>query len=67
MDMLQYWLGNIEEVHAIEGPKERPYPVDSTVQVTMKFASSVIGSFLFTEYVYQNRENKPYVPIGKGG
>ncbi|KAJ9614606.1 hypothetical protein H2200_002743 [Cladophialophora chaetospira] len=49
MDMLQYWLGEIVEVHALEGPKERPYPVDSTVQVTMKFASGTIGSFLFTE------------------
>jgi len=49
MDMLQYWLGDIEEVHAIEGPKERPYPVDSTVQVSMKFSSGAVGSFLFTE------------------
>jgi predicted dehydrogenase len=49
MDMLQYWLGDIAEVHAIEGLKERPYPVDSTVQVTMKFSSGVLGSFLFTE------------------
>lgn len=49
MDMLQYWLGNIEEVNAIEGPKERPFAVDSTVQLTLKFSSAVIGSFLFTE------------------
>src|ERR1700712_1826650 len=32
IDMLQYWLGSITEVHAIEGLKERPFPVDSTVQ-----------------------------------
>ena len=49
MDMLQYWLGEIAEVHALEGVKERPYLVDSTVQVTMKFSCGVIGSFLFTE------------------
>lgn len=49
LDMLQYWLGNIVEVFALEGPKERPYPVDSTVQLIFKFSSGTVGSFLLTE------------------
>lgn len=49
LDMLQYWLGDITEVFAMEGLKERPYPVDSTVQLIFKFASGVVGSFLLTE------------------
>ena len=48
-DMLQYWLGDIAEVFAMEGPKERPYAVDSTVQLIFKFSSGVVGSFLVTE------------------
>ena len=48
-DMLQYWLGDIAEVFAMEGPKERPYGVDSTVQLIFKFSSGVVGSFLLTE------------------
>jgi len=49
IDMLQYWLGGIAEVFVMEGPKERPYPVDSTVQLIFKFASGVVGSFLLTD------------------
>ena len=49
IDMLQYWLGDIAEVFAMEGPKGRPYAVDSTVQLIFKFSSGVIGSFLLTE------------------
>ena len=49
LDMLQYWLGDIAEVFAIEGPKHRPHAVDSTVQLIFKFSSGVVGSFLLTE------------------
>jgi predicted dehydrogenase len=48
-DMLQHWLGDIAEVFAMEGPKERPHPVDSTTQLSFKFSSGVVGSFLLTE------------------
>lgn len=51
LDMLQYWLGDIAEVFAMEGPKERPFDVDSTVQLSFKFSSGVVGSFLLSEYV----------------
>ena len=56
--MLQYWLGEISEVYAIEGIKKRPFPVDSTVQITFTFASGVIGSFLLSEYENPN----PFIP-----
>ncbi len=49
LDMLQYWLGDIAEVFAIEGLKTRPYDIDSTVQLIFKFSSGVVGSFLLTE------------------
>lgn len=49
LDMLQYWLGDIAEVFAMEGPKERPYAVDSTIQLIFKFSSGVVGSFLLTD------------------
>lgn len=48
--MLQHWLGDITEVYAMEGIKERPFAVDSTVQIIMKFSSGVVGSFLLSEY-----------------
>jgi predicted dehydrogenase len=50
IDILQYLLGDISEVYATEGVKERPFPVDETVLATFKFASGVVGSFLFSEY-----------------
>ncbi|EXJ75677.1 uncharacterized protein A1O5_00184 [Cladophialophora psammophila CBS 110553] len=49
IDLLQYLLGDIVEVYAVEGVKERPYPVDETVLSTMKFASGAVGSFLFSD------------------
>ncbi|KAJ9602168.1 hypothetical protein H2200_013288 [Cladophialophora chaetospira] len=49
IDMLQYWLGDISEVYALEGVKTRPFPVDSTVQITLKFASGPIGSFFLSD------------------
>jgi hypothetical protein len=47
--MVQYWLGDITEVYAMEGPRKRPHPVDETVQLVFKFSSGVVGSFLLTE------------------
>ncbi|OAL20345.1 hypothetical protein AYO22_09057 [Fonsecaea multimorphosa] len=49
IDMLQYWLGPIEEVFAMEGPKPRPIKVDQTTHTTFKFSSGVLASFLFTD------------------
>jgi len=49
IDMLQHWLGDIAEVYAMEGMKERPSPVDSTVQMILKFSSGVLGSFLLSD------------------
>ena len=49
IDRLQYWLGDIIEIFAMEGPKERQHPIDPTVQLIFRFSSSVVGSFLFTE------------------
>ncbi|KIX95965.1 uncharacterized protein Z520_08220 [Fonsecaea multimorphosa CBS 102226] len=49
IDILQYLLGNIVEVYAVEGVKERPHPVDETVLATLKFASGAVGSFLFSD------------------
>jgi len=53
--MLQHWLGDITEVYAMEGGKERPFEVDSTVQIIMKFASGAVGSFLLSEFVLSLR------------
>lgn len=39
----------------MEGVKERPFEVDSTVQIVMKFASDVVGSFLLSEFVFSLR------------
>ncbi|OAL21736.1 hypothetical protein AYO22_07678 [Fonsecaea multimorphosa] len=44
IDILQYLLGNIVEVYAVEGVKERPHPVDETVLATLKFASGALTS-----------------------
>lgn len=52
LDMLQYWLGDIAEVFAMEGPKERPFEVDSTVQLSFKFSCGAVGSFLLSECVF---------------
>ena len=49
LDMLQYWLGDITGVFALEGPKECPYAVDSTVQLSLKFSSGIVGSLLLTK------------------
>ncbi|KIW30449.1 uncharacterized protein PV07_06191 [Cladophialophora immunda] len=49
IDILQYLLGDIVEVYAVEGVKERTHPVDETVLTTMKFASGAVGSFLFSD------------------
>lgn len=51
IDMLQHWLGDVTEVYAMEGLKERGLSVDSTVQTIMKFSSGVVGSFLLSESV----------------
>jgi predicted dehydrogenase len=51
IDILQSLLGDISAVYAVEGPKERGYAVEETVQVVFTFASGVVGSFLFSEYV----------------
>ncbi|CAH0019995.1 unnamed protein product [Clonostachys rhizophaga] len=31
VDLLQYWLGDTVEIYAMEGIRERPYPIESTV------------------------------------
>ena len=49
IDILRYLLGDIVEIYAIEAAKERQLPVDETVQITMKFASGAVGSFLFSD------------------
>src|ERR1700760_4503603 len=48
IDILQSLLGDISTVYAVEGRKERGYPVEETVQVVFTFASGVVGSFLFS-------------------
>lgn len=49
LDMLQYWLGDIAEVFAMEGTKERSFDVDSTIQLSFRFSSGAVGSFLLSE------------------
>jgi len=49
IDILQSLLGDIVEVYAVEGARQRPFPVDETVLSTFKFASGAVGSFLFSD------------------
>ncbi|OAP62362.1 hypothetical protein AYL99_04565 [Fonsecaea erecta] len=68
IDLLQYLLGDIVEVYAVDGVKERPYPVDETVLTTMKFASGAVGSFLFSDTATSPHSweaatgENPYIP-----
>ncbi|KIW72521.1 hypothetical protein PV04_00706 [Phialophora macrospora] len=68
IDILQYLLGDISEVYATEGVKERGFPVDETVLATFKFASGVVGSFLFSDAATSPHSweaatgENPYIP-----
>uniref|UniRef100_A0A0K3CHY2 BY PROTMAP: gi/472581415/gb/EMS19154.1/ quinate utilization oxidoreductase QutH [Rhodosporidium toruloides NP11] n=1 Tax=Rhodotorula toruloides TaxID=5286 RepID=A0A0K3CHY2_RHOTO len=49
IDCLRYLFGDITRVYCEVGASTRGYPVDETGAVTLRFASGVVGTFLFSE------------------
>ncbi|GAA6052323.1 Oxidoreductase [Rhodotorula toruloides] len=49
IDCLRYLFGDITRVYCEVGASTRGYPVDETGAVTLRFASGVVGTFLFSD------------------
>ena len=51
IDILRYWLGDITRVYVEESSiKTRPFGVEETASMTLRFATGAVGTFLLTEW-----------------
>lgn len=51
IDLLRSWFGPVERVFCERGASMRGFEVEETGACTLRFASGVVGSFVFSECV----------------
>lgn len=49
VDCLRHLFGNITRVYCEVGDSTRGFPVDETGAITLRFASGIVGTFVFSE------------------
>lgn len=49
LDLLRFFFGNISRVFCEKGESTRGFEVEETGACTLKFASGVVGTFVFSE------------------
>jgi len=51
VDLLQYLLGSIMLVYALEAPKTRDFDAEEGAAVLLRFESGVVGTFVLSDAV----------------
>lgn len=61
LDLTRFFLGTLAEVHAVEGRRFQPLPVEDTAQVTVRSHSGVMGTIDLSWSI--NKERESYIEV----
>lgn len=61
LDLTRFFLGTLAELHAVEGRRFQPLPVEDTAQVTVRSAAGVMGTIDLSWSI--NKERESYIEI----
>ena len=61
LDLTRFFLGTLSELHAIEGRRLQPLPVEDTAQVTVRSVAGVMGTIDLSWSI--NKERESYIEI----
>jgi predicted dehydrogenase len=61
LDLTRFFLGTLAEVHAVEGRRFQPLPVEDTAQVTVRSLAGVMGTIDLSWSI--NKERESYIEV----
>ncbi|MBX3401147.1 MAG: Gfo/Idh/MocA family oxidoreductase, partial [Gemmataceae bacterium] len=61
LDLTRFFLGTLAELHAVEGRRFQPLPVEDTAQVTVRSAAGVMGTIDLSWSI--NKERESYIEV----